>query len=125
MIYLDTHVVAALDRADLRLYSRDACRMMGRASELRISPVVLMELEFLREIGRIRSATQGMIADLVSGAGLRICDRHFADVARQAAKEAWTRDPFDRIIVAQARLAKAALITRDGVMLKHYTKALS
>jgi len=36
----------------------------------------------------------------------------------------WTRDAFDRLIVAQAALDRAALVTRDRLILKHYPKAL-
>ena len=65
-----------------------------------------------------------IVNDLSVSIGLRICDLPFADVALQAVDEDWTRDPFDRIIVAQARLAKATLITRDTAIHKRYDKAL-
>ncbi|MEI9811179.1 MAG: hypothetical protein WDO18_00250 [Acidobacteriota bacterium] len=42
----------------------------------------------------------------------------------QPRPERWTRDPFDRMIVAQARLAKAHLITRDTIIQTHYPKAI-
>jgi PIN domain nuclease of toxin-antitoxin system len=32
----------------------------------------------------------------------------------------WTRDPFDRIIVAQATLKHSPLITKDETLRKHY-----
>ena len=31
--------------------------------------------------------------------GLRVCDLPFRDVVAEALKEAWSRDPFDRLIV--------------------------
>jgi PIN domain nuclease of toxin-antitoxin system len=39
-------------------------------------------------------------------------------------EEAWTRDAFDRIILAQARMQKAKLITRDEKVLRQYHLAL-
>ena len=36
----------------------------------------------------------------------------------------WTRDPFDRIIVAQAKIRNSALVTRDREIRLHYSKAV-
>jgi PIN domain nuclease of toxin-antitoxin system len=87
--------------------------------------MVVLELEYLHEIGRLRVRASQIIAALTSELGLSVCDRPFENVAMQATHESWTRDVFDRIIVAQARLAKAALITRDSDILAHYNKAVS
>ena len=123
MTYLDTHVVAALDKKELDLFSRRALEAIEQEDDLRISPMVLLELEYLHEIKRIRGPALDIITGLTSGIGLRICDRSFADVARQAMEERWTRDPFDRVIVAQARLGRAVLITRDRQMQARYPRA--
>ena len=42
----------------------------------------------------------------------------------ESVKETWTPDPFDRLIVAQARLLDASLITKDELIHKHYKKAI-
>ena len=42
---------------------------------------------------------------------------------RQAIEQTWTRDPFDRIIVAQSKLADAPLLTKDNTIRKQYKKA--
>jgi PIN domain nuclease of toxin-antitoxin system len=36
----------------------------------------------------------------------------------------WTRDPFDRLIAAQALVANATLVTKDTLMSKHCPAAL-
>jgi PIN domain nuclease of toxin-antitoxin system len=41
-------------------------------------------------------------------------------VAREAEAHDWTRDPFDRLIVAQASLFDAPLITKDADVHAHY-----
>ena len=38
--------------------------------------------------------------------------------------ESWTRDPFDRMIVAQAALREAPLLTKDRVLHEHYDRAV-
>ncbi len=86
--------------------------------------MVLVELDFLHEIGRIDVSARMLLDALREDIRFSVCDRSFADVALAAAAERWTRDPFDRIIVAQARLAKAPLITRDTTIQSHYGKAV-
>ena len=36
----------------------------------------------------------------------------------------WTRDAFDRIIVANAMIQKSALLTKDQQILQHYKLAI-
>ena len=47
-----------------------------------------------------------------------------AEVTEHCLDLSWTRDAFDRLIVAQAALDRAKLITRDRLILKHYPKAV-
>jgi PIN domain nuclease of toxin-antitoxin system len=124
MIYLDTHAVALLYQGALNGFSEAACQAIDDEDDLRISPMVLLELEHLHEIKRLRVPGRRIVDTLGSDIGLKICDLAFADVARKAVEERWTRDPFDRLILAQARLAHARLITKDRAMHKHYSQAL-
>jgi PIN domain nuclease of toxin-antitoxin system len=67
-----------------------------------------------------RKPTSRVIRDaLEQTVGLRVCDSSFASVVRLALEQSWTRDPFDRIIVAQAKLADAPLLTKDSVIRRH------
>jgi PIN domain nuclease of toxin-antitoxin system len=124
LIYFDTHALTALDRQDLRRFSKDAQRLFDNDTDLRVSPMVLLEIDFLHEIRRLRLSSAEYMRVLEERFSIRVCDRPFADVALAAAAERWTRDPFDRIIVAQARIAKAHLITRDTTIQSHYGRAV-
>jgi PIN domain nuclease of toxin-antitoxin system len=44
---------------------------------------------------------------LVEGVGLRICELPFHVVVENAMAERWGRDPFDRLIVANAKANEA------------------
>ena len=113
MTYLDTHVVAYLYAGQFDLLSEHA-RLEIEANTLRISPMVILELEFLREIGRISEGGEPIVNDLEMRINLRVCEIPFTSVVRQGLQEIWTRDPFDRLIVAQARLGNASnLLTKD------------
>lgn len=121
--YLDTHVAAWL-------YSGDGRRLSARArldidrSELLMSPAVLMELQLLYELKRIAEAAHAIADDLHRRVGVRICDLPFEDVARRSLDLSWTRDPFDRLIVAQAACREAPLVTKDRVIRKRYSSSV-
>lgn len=123
MIYLDTHVV-------VRLYlgATDklgpAARRAIEEQEVVVSPAAVLELELLHEIGRLRPTAASVINALARDIGLRICDLSFRMVVDHALKEAWGRDPFDRLIVGNARANGAPLITKDERIHRHYPRAL-
>ncbi|MGD0481453.1 MAG: PIN domain-containing protein [Terracidiphilus sp.] len=121
--YLDTHTASRLAHGRARI-GRDAARLIQRA-ELLVSPMVLVELEYLYEIGRLTLPGKDILRKLEHELGLLLCDLPFADVARAALDEKWTRDAFDRIIVAQARLnGLAPLISSDEHVAEHYPRTV-
>lgn len=97
---------------------------MRDADELRISPMARLELQYLYEVQRIGVSAAPIIDELASLIGLRICDAPFAGVVKLAERQDWTRDPFDRLIVAQASLREAPLITKDEAIRGHYNAAV-
>lgn len=85
--------------------------------------MVLLELQFLLEVKRIKIAPLEILANLTQDIGLLASPEPHWEVMRAACQETWTRDPFDRVIVAQARLAGLPLLTRDRHIRQHYDKA--
>lgn len=122
--YFDTHALvrAALGRS--RLLGREASRLIERA-ELLLSPMVLVELEYLYEIGRLKLRARDVRAKVEQELGVKVCELPFAAVASAAIDETWTRDVFDRMIVAQARAnGMAALISLDEKIAEHYPRTV-
>lgn len=124
IVYLDTHVVAWLYGSGAGALSESASAAIGDADEVRCSPMVRLELEYLHEIGRTSEPALPVLDALQTSIGLRMCDAPFAAVIREAEKQKWTRDPFDRIIVAQAALHAAPLITKDEHLRSNYAAAI-
>jgi len=71
----------------------------------------------MHEIGRARDPAPMMLAALHKSIGLEFDDASFAEVARAAVELTWTRDPFDRMIAAQAIVADVPLVTADRTIL--------
>jgi PIN domain nuclease of toxin-antitoxin system len=122
LIFLDTHVVVWLYAGDPELFPPEI-RQDLEESELLVSPIVSLELQYLREIDRISVGAGQVIQELQRTIGLRISDTPFAQVVSQALLNTWTRDPFDRIITAQAALGEDRLLTKDRMIRDHYQRA--
>jgi PIN domain nuclease of toxin-antitoxin system len=122
--YLDTNAVLRVAQGRARAIGPDASRLIRRA-ELLISPMVLLELEYLHEIGRIVIPAQDILRKMEHELSARLCDLPFAEVAKAALGEKWTRDAFDRVIVAQAKVnGLAPLISSDQTIAEHYPRAV-
>ena len=123
LVHLDTHVVCWLYAGHLELLSPAARDAIGRET-LAISPMVVLELQYLREIRRILHGPKRILSALRAELGLAVSELPFATVAARALRFAWTRDPFDRLIAAEAAVARARLVTRDDVLRRHFRSAL-
>jgi len=122
--YLDTHVVIDLADASRERIGKRALEAL-RSMELLISPMVLLEIEYLHEIGRLRRTSRDVQLKLEAETSIRVCTQPFSTVARIALDEKWTRDAFDRIIVAQAKAKGFAfLISADERVAKHYPRTI-
>ncbi len=118
MIYLDTHVVLWLYEGLIDRLSKKACTAIEE-NDLLISPIVRLELQYLFEIKRCKRAAHLILSELQSQIGLTVCDLPFDDVIRKATEVKWTRDPFDRLIVANAFCTGLQLITKDAGIRRH------
>jgi PIN domain nuclease of toxin-antitoxin system len=122
--YLDTNVVVWLSGGKKNRLTKEALRLVNRA-DLLLSPIAFFELEILYELKRTRLPARDLFEKVAHETGLRLCDLPFATVASAALVEGWTRDPFDRMIVAQAKANGFAwLITSDQQIPKHYPRAV-
>jgi len=122
--YLDTNVVFRLAAGDLEQIS-DAAKRRIEASDLLISPAVLLELEMLHEIGRLAIAAVEILADLTQKIGLNVCQLPMSAIVASALEIKWTREPGDRLIVANAIANnEAPLISSDRIIRKNYANTI-
>lgn len=123
MIYIDTHVLVWLYAGRRDLLSEPAARGLEE-NQILVSPIVLLELEYLRETGRISVDPTEIYQELHVTIGLRSCDLPFGRIVESARSQKWTRDPFDRLIVGHAAAAGRPLLTKDESIRAHYDRAV-
>jgi PIN domain nuclease of toxin-antitoxin system len=123
MVYLDTHVLLWVIQGDWGQLGA-AARQTIEDCDLVVSPATVLELELLHEIGRLRASALTVVDTLATDIGLRVCDLPFRTVVEYALKEKWGRDPFDRLIVANAKAAEAPLVTKDARIRRHYSRVI-
>ncbi len=119
MIYLDTHVVVWLYVGDLSKFSNPAKTALNTHPVV-ISPMVILELSYLQEIGRVKTQPSVMFDYLSDRIGLKISDVPFEQVIASAVQQIWTRDPFDRVIVGHAAVHGCELVTKDDEIRDNY-----
>lgn len=122
MTHLDTHVVVWLYAGDLDRFP-EAARAALERDTLAISPAVVLELQYLHEIGRITQPARTILDDLRDRIGLGFAEADFPAVVSKALSLAWTRDPFDRLIAAHALADDAPLLTADRTLREHLPTA--
>lgn len=121
-MYLDTHAVVWLYAKELDRFQKSALQRIGE-TPLYISPAVLLELQLFLEIKRITADPMLIFQTLEETIGLQLCDLEFSKIVTGARAQSWTRDPFDRLIVAQAAIQNAQLLTKDRIIRRHYALA--
>jgi PIN domain nuclease of toxin-antitoxin system len=112
VILLDTNALIWLWRGHRRV------RQLSAAGRLFASPASILELQILAESGRVSLRRE------VTAASALVDPRWIIDEVPStrwfsaAADIAWTHDPFDRLIVAHARVRGWKLATSDAAVLE-------
>ncbi len=112
MILLDTNAVIWL----LTSHPRAAPLLVGR-QPLALSPISMLEMQFLEEVGRISLAPGTTVAALADDPRWRPDNPSARARCEAALPIGWTRDPFDRLLVAHAQYRGWPLATGDRRLL--------
>jgi PIN domain nuclease of toxin-antitoxin system len=113
VILLDTHAAIWLGTGHRR------SRPLARMQRLYLSPVSVLELQFLVEAGRLRLAAGRAASELQDDDRWRLDEPPAAKLFTRACELSWTRDPFDRLLAAHALVRGWKLATADGYLLEH------
>ncbi len=119
-LLLDTHVLIWWDAgADL---SEKAMNAIREAEQVYVSAVTGWEIAIKTSLGRLE--TTRSVADAVAESGFEELPVRLAH-ARSLADLPWHhRDPFDRMLITQARAEGLTLVSRDSVLLRYDVRIL-
>jgi PIN domain nuclease of toxin-antitoxin system len=116
-ILLDTHFLLW---AVLGLARMDEFPWLERYRPWGVSPVSLIELQFLSEVGRIQLEHGGFVEALRSDPRFVIDEVPLMALVTHALPLTWTRDPFDRLLAAHSAARRSPLATLDRRMRKEH-----
>jgi PIN domain nuclease of toxin-antitoxin system len=109
-LLLDTHFLIWLVLRSKRL---GEFPWIDRYRPWGVSPVSFLEIQFLAEIGRLSVRNPEFVTAVMDDARFRVDDVPLGTVIRHALRLDWTRDPFDRLLVAHSAARRIALCTLD------------
>ena len=123
MIHLDTHVALWLQGGEAQRLTSLGRRLLEE-EDVVLSPLVLVEVSLLAERGRVATSADDVLAGLAGRLDARTSTAALTDVCLRAHLTPWTRDPFDRLLLANARADGARLLTKDRVLREHAEDAV-
>jgi len=121
--FLDTHAAVFLWEGRAEVFGSKSRELLERAA-LFVSPIVRLELQFLREIGKLKVDADQILGSLASDARVVASDDALGALVPLAMPLSWTRDPFDRLLVATALLHQAPFVTRDRCIHENFAGAV-
>lgn len=107
---LDTHFVLWIVTGADRLRSFP---WIERYRPWGVSPVSLLEIQYLAEIGRVEIQNPRFTDALLEDPRFMIDEIPLVPLMRRAIELTWTRDPFDRLISAHSSIRRLPLCTTD------------
>ena len=121
-LLLDAHALLwwLADDPSLDRNARDL--IADPANEVIVSAVTVWEIDIKRATGKL-SAPEGLAA-VLERSGFIEAPVTAADAERAGGLEAIHRDPFDRMLVAQAIRLRAVVVTRDPVFVRYGTETV-
>jgi PIN domain nuclease of toxin-antitoxin system len=110
-LLVDTHAAVWLLGEDERLSPRADRLLTDATNEVLLSAAVVWEVAIKRSLGKL-DAPDGFAAQLLDAGAVPLAVS--IDHARAVRSLPWHhRDPFDRLLVAQATIEDAVLVSRD------------
>ncbi|GEM_PF-161502 len=85
-----------------------------------VSPASFLEIQFLAEVGRLTVRNPEFMNAVMHDARFIVDDIPLTSLMRHALRLGWTRDPFDRMIVAHSSARRVPLCTTDRDIRAHY-----
>lgn len=112
-VLVDTHVVLWWLLSSPRIRTEHATLLADPDTTVWVSAASVWEIGIKRRLGKLRFSAPISESCLAAGFGLLPVSAQHAEVA--GALDLHHRDPFDRMLVAQAQIEQMAIMTVDPV----------
>ena len=116
-VLLDTHFLVWLVLESKRLTEFP---WLGRYRPWGVSPVSFLEIQFLAEVGRLSVQNPDFTNTVMADTRFIVDDIPSVALVRHALQVDWTRDPFDRLLVAHSLARDIPLCTTDRLIRLHH-----
>ena len=122
-LLLDTNALIWALRNDPTLNSQAREAMHDPSNEVFVSVASAWEIAIKSSTGKLESPDN--LAEQIEGAGFIQLLITFEHAERAARLPLYHRDPFDRMLVAQAQIEDLILVTRDHDVLRYEVETLT
>ena len=116
-VLLDTHFLLWMLSASPRL---DEYPWVYEQAPLGVSPVSLLEIQFLHEVGRIQARNPDLSRAVASDPRFVVDEPPLLSLIERSLPMTWTRDPFDRLLCAHSELRRVPLCSVDRSIREHH-----
>ncbi len=121
---LDTHYLVWLYFGEVQHIEASKKDFLNNAN-LQYSNTAILELEYLFEIGRVQIPANTIINTLIQELHLAVSTVDYGEIIQAALGLKWTRDPFDRLLVAESIAGNIPLLTNDRRITENYTNTIA
>ena len=121
---LDTHAVVWWAQGDARLSGRVRSLIENDTRDIGLSVVSAWELQIKQSIGKLElsAPASSLFTKLVVEQSFSLFRLELDHIATLSTLANHHRDPFDRVLVAQAISEECTLVTKDSVLAKYGVK---
>lgn len=115
-LLLDTHALLWWHTDDPQLSRTAREALLDANNEVWVSVASAWEIAIKQRLGKLQglAPVEGWFLDLAAADGFRLLDMTVAHALRAGLLAAVHRDPFDRMLAAQAELQRLQLVTCDA-----------
>jgi PIN domain nuclease of toxin-antitoxin system len=117
-LLLDTHFLLW---AILSWHRLDDYPWLDRYRPWGVSPVSILEVQFLAEIGRLEVRQPEFLDAIMKDPRFVLDEVPLLALVRHALTLGWTRDPFDRLLAAHSLARRTPLCTVDRELARRHT----
>ena len=117
-VLLDTHAIVWWATGDERLSRKARIAIADPDNEVFISIASAWEIQIKATLQKLKlyEPVDALYRSLIIDHGFRMIGIELSDIGQLAKLPSHHRDPFDRMLIAQARRGDFALATKDGII---------